>query len=134
MDADSLDNRGSVETPSAEVDEWRDKELLAEPLPNPIQDQPPSYPDFGDPPVNLEMFGTELAHPKEENNLGYPPEEGMDPYPERLVWTRNPVAGILDKLRSAKYISKIDLFKGFLQIPLDPGSREKTCPYCKNKK
>ena len=36
------------------------------------------------------------------------------------------MAGILDKLRSAKYISKIDLFKGFLQIPLDPGSREMT--------
>ena len=36
------------------------------------------------------------------------------------------MAGRLDKLRSARYISKIDLFKGFLQIPLDPGSREKT--------
>ena len=34
--------------------------------------------------------------------------------------------GILDKLRSAKYISKIDLLKGFHQIPLENGSREKT--------
>ena len=34
--------------------------------------------------------------------------------------------GILDKLRSARYISKIDLFKGFLQIPLEVSSREKT--------
>ena len=34
--------------------------------------------------------------------------------------------GILDKLRSAKYISKIDLYKGFLQIPLELGSRDKT--------
>ena len=33
---------------------------------------------------------------------------------------------ILDKLRNDKCISRIDLFKGFLQIPLDPGSREKT--------
>ena len=34
--------------------------------------------------------------------------------------------GILDKLRSARYISKIDLFKGFLQIPLEASSKEKT--------
>ena len=34
--------------------------------------------------------------------------------------------GILDKLRSARYISKIDLFMGFLQIPLESSSREKT--------
>ena len=36
------------------------------------------------------------------------------------------MTGILDKLRGAGYISKIDLFKEFLQIPLDPDSREKT--------
>ena len=34
--------------------------------------------------------------------------------------------GILDKLRSAKYISKIDLLKGFHQIPLEKNSRDKT--------
>ena len=34
--------------------------------------------------------------------------------------------GILDKLRRAKYISTIDLHKGFLQIPLELESREKT--------
>ena len=34
--------------------------------------------------------------------------------------------GILDKLRKAHYLSKIDLFKDFLQIPLNRDSKEKT--------
>ena len=36
------------------------------------------------------------------------------------------INGILDKLHSAKYISKIDLLKGFHQIPLEQNSLEKT--------
>ena len=35
------------------------------------------------------------------------------------------MSGILDKLRSAKYISKIDRLKGFHQIPLEKKSRDK---------
>ena len=34
--------------------------------------------------------------------------------------------GILDKLRSARYISKLDLCKGFHQVPLEESSRDKT--------
>lgn len=36
------------------------------------------------------------------------------------------IDSILQKLRKAKYISKIDINKGFLNIPLDLNSREKT--------
>lgn len=36
------------------------------------------------------------------------------------------INSILDKLRKAKFISKINLHKGFLQIPLHPDSRAKT--------
>ena len=34
--------------------------------------------------------------------------------------------GILDKLRNARYISKLDLCKGFHQVPLEEASRDKT--------
>lgn len=36
------------------------------------------------------------------------------------------IDSILQKLRKTKYISKIDINKGFLNIPLDVNNREKT--------
>ena len=86
-----LTNRRSDETPLDEVDKLRNIELLAEPLPSPIRDQPPFCPDFGNPPVSLDMVGTELSRPKEDNNFGYSSEEDMDSNPGHFVWTRNPV-------------------------------------------
>lgn len=51
---------------------------------------------------------------------------GVNKVTKKDVYPIPNMNAILRKLRAAKYISKIDLRKGFLQIPLHPDSREIT--------
>ena len=77
-----LTDRKSDETPLDEVNKSMSIELLVEPLPSPIQDQPSFHADFGNPPVSLDLFFPEFAYPEEDKNLGYSSEGDMDSNPE----------------------------------------------------